>query len=148
MLTLFIVLTAVSFVAALGSGIWWIVRTGQVRTRSGPEVGAEVMAGLGQEEAEGEQIQVFGAEKQAFKGTGIKHEGEVEMSFKELKRLLAGGDVRAALPPTIVAIGLAGTLLFGGLAFFSGLEDKLIGGLLAALGIFTVLRMVYDFVRA
>lgn len=148
MLTLFIVLTAVSFVAALGSGIWWIVRAGQVSTRSGPDVGAEVMAGLGEEEAEGDQIQLFGASRQVFKGTGVKAEGSAEMSFKELKRLLAAGELGMALPPAMVAIGLVGTLLFGALALFIGLEDKLIGGLLAALGLFTVIRLVYDFIRA
>lgn len=148
MLTLFIVLTAVSFIAALGSGIWWIVRAGQVSTRSGPDVGAEVMAGLGEEEAEGDQIQLFGASGQVFKGTGVKAEGSAEMSFKELKRLLAAGEFGVALPPAMVAIGLVGTLLFGALALFIGLEDKLIGGLLAALGFFMVIRMVYDFFRA
>ncbi len=148
MLIPLIVLTAVSFIAAIGGGIWWVVSTGQMRTRSGPEVGAEVMAGLEEEATDGDQVGVFSASKQVFKGTGVKTEGEAEIAFGDLKRQLATGDRRTALPPLIAAIGLLATVLFGSLAFFVGVEDKLIGGIIAALGIFTVIRLAYNFVKA
>lgn len=148
MLIVLIALTALSFIVTIGGGVWWIVRAGQIRTRSGRDVGAEVMAGLGEEETEDGQLQAFGAAKQVFKGTGIKTEGSVETSFADLKRQLATGDRRAALPPLLVAAGLLDTVLFGSLALFVGIEDKLIGGIIAALGIFTVIRLAYDFIRA
>lgn len=148
MLILLIALTALSFIVTIGSGIWWILRTGQIRPHSGRDAGAEVMAGLGEEETSDDQIQAFGAAKQVFKGTGIKVEGSAESSFADMKRQLAAGDRRAALPPLIAAAGLLATVLFGSLAFFVGIEDRLIGGIIAAIAIFTVIRLVYDFIRA
>ena len=131
MLTLFIILAALSFAATIGGAIWWVVSSGQMRTRSGPAVGAEIMGGLGEEEPEDGQVEVYSASKQVFKGTGVKIEGAAETSFGDLKRQLASGERRAALPPMIAAIGLLATVVFAALALFAGLEDKLIGGAFA-----------------
>ncbi len=47
-----------------------------------------------------------------------------------------------------IGSGIWWTVLFGSLAFFVGMEDKLIGGIIAALGVFTVIRLAFIFVKA
>lgn len=149
MLTLLIVLAALGFAAAIGGAVWWIVGSGQTRTRSGPEVGAEIMAGLGEADGDDEgRVEVVSVSGHAFKGQGIKTEGAAETSFGEVKAQMRAGRWREALPPLTAATGILAVVLFGSLALLVGLEDKLIGGILAAVGLYAVARLAYDFVKA
>jgi hypothetical protein len=48
----------------------------------------------------------------------------------------------------LAIVGLLGLLLFGSLTLFVALDDKLVGGLIAVVGVFTTLRVTIGLIRA
>jgi len=137
----FLVLTGLSAVAMITGFVWMLAASGRTRRRSGPEVGAEIMGG--QMAEEGETL----AEGTVFKGKGVAVSREVDLSFAEIK-----GMIRArrpeAVPALLAAGGLLCLVLFGAVALWLGLEDKLVGTLFALVVLYTVGRIVVSFVRA
>jgi len=150
MFLLFLCLAILS-VLCLVAGIAWILAArGKVERTSGPEVGKEIMSGQMEADEVRDDGQVAVAERSAavFTGTGAKVEVEAETSFTELKAQLRARDWTQALPTLLAVCGLIGLILFGSLALFTGLENKLIGALILVVALYALIRVGRDYVRA
>lgn len=145
MFVLFVVLTVISALVLIVGAVWWLATSGKPTRRSGPDVGAEVMGAPASDEGE---IGATLLEKSAFVGTGVAEAREAGISYVEIKRLLQAREWRAALPPLLGMLGLYFFIVFGALALWFGLHDKLVATLIAGVGLFTMVRIAYDFVRA
>jgi hypothetical protein len=73
---------------------------------------------------------------------------EPTLNFGEMKEAVKRGYWRNTLPILLAIFGFLGLLLFGSLALFVALEDKLLGSVVAAVAIFSVVRVAIRMVQA
>jgi len=144
--TIFLILAVASLIVLIVGFILLMTSRGETTRRSGREVGAEIMGSLGEEETEGVSIPVL--EKSVFVGTGVSVTRETEMSYAEVKQLIRDRQWRAALPPLLVIAGMFGLIVFGVVALWLKMDDKLIATLIAAVVLFTMGRIALGFIRA
>jgi len=144
--TIFLILAVASLIVLIVGFILLMTSRGETTRRSGREVGAEIMGSLGEEETEGVSIPVL--EKSVFVGTGVEVSREVEMSYAEVKQLVRDRRWRAAMPPLLVIGGMFGLIVFGVLALWLKLDDKLVATLIAAVVLFTMGKIGLGFIRA
>lgn len=144
--TIFLILAVASLIVLIVGFILLMTSRGETTRRSGREVGAEIMGSIGEEETEGVSIPVL--EKSVFVGTGVSVTRETEMSYAEVKQLVRDRRWRAALPPLLVIGGMFGMVIFGVLALWLKLDDKLIATLIAAVVLFTMGKIALGFIRS
>lgn len=144
--TVFLALAIISLLILIAGFILLMTTRGETTRRSGREVGAEIMGSLGEEETEGVSIPVL--EKSVFVGTGVSVTRETEMSYAEVKQLVRDRRWRAALPPLLLIAGMFGMVIFGVLALWLKMDDKLIATLIAAVVLFTMGKIALGFIRA
>jgi hypothetical protein len=145
MLILFVILTGLSVVALVAGTAWTLLQQGETRRRSGPEVGAEIVAEqMDDEDEEGAVV----VQRTAFKGKAVQVEREASISLADVKQQIRAGQWRENLPVLLIVGGFAGLLLFGALTAWVAVDDKLVGGLVAVVAIYALVRMVLAFVRA
>lgn len=133
---------ALSLIATVAGSIWMLVSAGQTQRRWGPEVGAEIMAG---QISDDERLRV--AEYGVFKGSGVEVNREAAISFADLKQKIASGQWRVALPALLTTAGFFGLVLFGALGALLVSEDRLLGGLVALVALYALIRMAANVVR-
>jgi len=146
MFVLFLVLAGLSLILLVVGTVWLLSGRGQTTRRSGRDVGAEIMGGIGNDDLTEEGIPLV--EKSAFVGTGVKVTRETEMSYTEVKQLMRERQWRAALPPILAIVGMFGLIVFGVLALWWKMDDKLIATLIAGVVLFTMARIGWGFIRA
>ena len=123
--------------------IWMLLRSGRTTYRQGEAVGQEMVAGRMEEDDETTLLQ-----HTAFKGKAAVKKTEASTSFGDLKDHIRSGRWSLALPALLTLVGLLGLLVFGSLALWVAMEDKLVGGLIALVAIFTTLRVFAGLIRA
>jgi len=69
------------------------------------------------------------------------------LNFVEMKRGLKRGQWRNTAPILLAIFGFLGLLLFGSLALFVAMEDKLVGSVVAAVAMFAVVRVIIRMVQ-
>ena len=138
-----LVLTAISLLALSQARPGGSRQAARRDDAAGAEVGVDIMGGLDAGEGAGGNL----LEQPVFKGKAAAVEREASISYVEVKRRLRAGD-RAALPPLLAMVGLFGFLVFGALALWAGMEDKVIGGLIAVAVLVTMARIGWDISRA
>jgi hypothetical protein len=94
MFVLFLALAVLSLIILIVGFIWLLTSRGQTTRRTGPEVGAEIMTGLGNENDEAIPL----VEKSVFAGTGTKVTRDAEVSFVEIRQMIRDRQWRKALP--------------------------------------------------
>jgi hypothetical protein len=145
MFVLFLALTILSLIVLIVGFIWLLTARGQTTRRSGRDVGAEIMTGMGAEDEE-EAIPLI--EKSVFVGAGAKVTRDVDVSFGDIKGMIRDRQWRAALPVLLAMGGLFGLIVFGVLALWVKMDDKLIATVIAAVVLFTMGRIGWSFLRA
>ena len=143
MLWLLIGLTALSLLLLLIGFVWMLIQSGNTVRRSGQEVGREIMAE--QMEKDDETLLIH---ETAFRGRATSVRTEASVSFSEIKSQARSGQLREVLPVLLAIVGLLGLLLFGSLVLFVAMDDRLVGGLIAAVGVFATARVVIGLIRA
>ncbi|HSG14866.1 MAG TPA: hypothetical protein VLE70_00920 [Anaerolineae bacterium] len=143
MLWFLVGLTAFSFLLLLIGFVWVLVRDGNTTRQSGQEVGREIMA----EQMEGDDETLL-IQETAFRGRATSVKTEASYSFVEIKSQAKNGQWSEVLPVLMAIVGLLGLLLFGSLALFVAMDDRLVGGLIAVVGVFATLRVVVGLIRA
>jgi hypothetical protein len=144
MLILFLALTGLSVVALIAGTIWTSILFGQTRWRSGPEIGAEMMAERMARDSGGhvKPRYVF------FIGKGVAVDREAGFSYAEIKQQLMAGRCLSMFPVLLAMGGLLGLFLFGSAAAWLGIKDKLVAGVIVIVAFYALFRMVSNFVRA
>ena len=142
MLVLFLALTLFSLLLLVVGFIWVVTTSGETCHDGGEEVGDRI---IGEQIGDDDSSVV---QRTAFKGKAISVEHESSFSFTEIKTRLSAGDYSESLPILLASGGLLGLLTFGSLALFAAMENKVVGGMIAFVSIFTVLRIVVKIVRA
>jgi hypothetical protein len=144
MFILFLALTGLSVVTLIVGTVWTAVFFGQTRQCSGPEVGAEMMAERMARDSEGhvKPQHVF------FKGKAVAVEREASFSFAEIKQQLMAGQWLDMFPVLLAIGGFLGLFLFGSVAAWLGIENKLVAGLIVIVALYALIRTVSAFVRA
>ena len=145
MFVLFLALTVLSLIVLIVGFIWLLVAQGRTTRRSGRDAGAEIMTGMGDEDEEGAIPLV---EKSVFVGTGVQVTRDVDVSFGDIKGMLRERQWRGALPALLVIVGLFGLVVFGVLALWLKMDDKLIATIIVAVVLFTMGRIGWGFLRA
>jgi hypothetical protein len=145
MTILFIVLTVLSLAALVAGMAWALATSGETRRRSGPDVGAEIIADRMEDEHD-EATTI--AQRTAFKGKAVKVEREASFGLADVKHQVAAGQWREALPVLLALGGLVGFLLFGSLVALLAIESKLIGGAIVIVAAYAVVRIVLALRRA
>ncbi len=140
----FLVLTILSLIILIVGFIWLLTAQGQTTRRSGRDVGAEIMAGMGNEDEEDIPL----IEKSVFVGTGVKVERDIDVSYADIKQQMKDRQWGAALPALLVMIGLFGLVIFGVLALWLKMDDKVIATAIVAIVFFTMARIGWSFIRA
>jgi hypothetical protein len=140
-LALFLALTLFSFLLIVVGFIWVVTTSGETRHDSGEKVGAQI---IGEQIGDDDSSVV---QRTTFKGKAILVEHESSFRFTEIKARISAGDYSEALPIVLASGGLLGMLTFGSLALFVGMENKVGGGMIALVAIFTALRVVVKIVR-
>jgi hypothetical protein len=144
MFMFFLVPAILSLILLIVGAAWMLVGRGQTTRRSGRDVGAEIMGGLGNDLEEGISL----VEKSVFVGKGTKVTREGEISFTEIKQLVRDRQWHAALPVLLAMAGMFGLIVFGALALWWKMDDKLIATLIAGVALFTMARIGWSFIRA
>lgn len=144
MLILFLILTGLSLVALVAGTAWTLLQQGETRRRSGPDAGAEILADSMDDDEEGIVI----GQGTAFKGKAVQVEREASISLADVKQQIRAGQWRESLPVLLVVGGFVGLLLFGALAAWLAIDNKLVGGVIALVAISALVRMVAALVRA
>jgi hypothetical protein len=143
MLILFLALTGLSVVALIAGTVLTAILYGRTRWRSGPEIGAEMMAERMARESGGVKPQhVF------FIGKGVAVDREANLSYAEIKQRLMAGQWLLMLPVLLAVGGLLGLFLFGSAAAWLGIEDKLVAGAVVVVAFYALFRIISNFVRA
>ena len=144
MFILFLVLTGLSVVDLIAGTIWTALAFGQTRQRSGPEVGEEVVAGrmTRGSEPHARPQHVF------FEGEAVSVEKQVSLSLSEIKQRLKAGQWGQMVPVLLAIEGFVGLLVFGALAAWVGLENRLLAILIVAVALYALVRTVLAFARA
>jgi hypothetical protein len=76
-------------------------------------------------------------------------EGEkATLNFGEMKKAVKRGHWRSSLPILLAIFGFLGLLLFGSLALYVALDNKLLGSVVAAVAIFSVVRVAIRMIQA
>ena len=145
MFVLLLALTVLSLLVLIVGFIWLLAVQGRTTRRSGRDVGAEIMTGMGEEDEEGAIPLV---EKSVFAGTGVQVTRDVDVSFGDIKGMLRDRQWRGALPALLAMAGLFGLIVFGVLALWVKMDDKLIATVIAAVVLFTMGRIGWSFLRA
>jgi hypothetical protein len=149
MFELFLALTILSLIVLIVGFIWLLTSRGRTIRRSGPDVGAEIMTGMGDEGVDGDADEAIPLiEKSVFVGTGVKVTRDADVSFGDIKGMLRDRQWRGALPALLVMAGLFGLVVFGVLALWVKMDDKLIATVIAAVVLFTMARIGWSFLRA
>lgn len=143
MLALFVILFILSILALAAGFVWVLVNKGETSHRTGEDVGAEMMSEQLEDDEEWSP-----ANKTAFRGQAEVVEREASLSFKDIKKQVKSGNWQEALPLLLAVGGFLGLLVFGSLALFLAIDDKLVGGLIAIVAIFTVARILIQMARA
>jgi hypothetical protein len=73
---------------------------------------------------------------------------DVDVSFGDIKGMMRDRQWRGALPAVLAMIGLFGLVVFGFLALWVKMDDKLIATVIAAVVLFTMGRIAWSFFRA
>lgn len=141
----FVVLTVISGITLIIGFIWMLTASGKTTRRSGPEVGAEIMGGSAGDD---DEAGITLLEKSVFAGKAVAVEREAEVSYTDIKRMVRERRWRAALPPLLAMIGLSGLVVFGALALWVKLDDKLVATLIVAVVLFTMGRVAHNFRRS
>ena len=144
MFVFFLVLAILSLILLVIGTIWLLAGRGQTTRRSGRDVGAELMGGMGDEDGEGVPV----AEKSVFVGKGVQVSRSVEISYAEIKQLIRDRQWRAALPVLLAMAGLFGLIVFGVLALWFKMDDKLVATLITGMVLFTMARIGWSISRA
>jgi hypothetical protein len=144
-LILFIVLSALSLVAMVVGIVWTVAVGGQVQTRTGSDVGTEVIA---RQMVDREEQASTLAQRTHFLGKAVAVRGEAEVGFDEVKALIRAGHWRHAAPILLLIGSLFSVLLFGALAILVGVENKLVGGVALAIALYAIVRTLIGFARA
>ena len=147
MFVLFLALTILSLVVLIVGFVWLLGSRGQTIRRSGPDVGAEIMTGMGDDGVDDDEAIPL-VEKSVFAGTGAQVRRDAEVSFGDIKGMIRDRQWRGALPALLTIGGLFGLIVFGVLALWVKLDDKLIATLIAAVVLFTMGRIGWSFLRA
>ncbi|MFH1086090.1 MAG: hypothetical protein V1772_10045 [Chloroflexota bacterium] len=134
-------LTILCVLLTIAGASWMLMARGRARPRTHDEVAGDMLSALGGDEA-GEPL------AQTFRGVTVGVHVETELSYAEIKALIAQRRWREAAGPLMAMVGVLGLVLFGSLAFYVRLDDKLVGGLIAAVCVFTVARIVLAIARA
>ena len=142
LLILLIALAGLSLVTLIIGAVTTLIRGGRTQIRSGPEVGAEIMSGQMADD-EG----TIGARRSVFVGNGVSVERSATISFANVKQHLASGDLLPLLPALLVIGGFVGLLLFGALAVLVA-SPNIIGIAVTLIVLYTLMRMLIDFIRA
>jgi len=143
MFILFLALTGLSVVALIAGTVLTAILFGRTRWRSGPEIGAEMMAERMARESGGVKPQhVF------FIGKGVAVDREANLSYAEIKQRLMAGQWLLMLPVLLAMGGLLGLFLFGSVAAWLGIEDKLVAGVIVVVAFYALFRIISNFVRA
>ena len=149
MFILFLALTILSLIVLIVGFIWLLTAQGRTTRRSGRDVGAEIMTGMGDGidgVEDDEAIPLVG--KSVFAGTGVQVTRDVDVSFRDIKGMLRDRQWRGALPALLAIGGLFGLIVFGVLALWVKMDDKLVATVIAAVVLFTMGRIGWSFLRA
>ncbi len=144
MFVFFLVLAILSLILLSIGAIWLLAGGGQTTRRSGRDVGAELMGGIGGEDGEGVPV----VEKSVFVGKGVQVSRSVEISYAEIKQLIRDRQWRATLPFLLAMTGLFGLIVFGVLALWFKMDDKLVATLITGIVLFTMARIGWNISRA
>ena len=125
-----------------------VLRDGKLKRRSGAAVGAEIMGAVASEEPDGSGASVEVASASAFKGTGVKIEGETGISYSELKAQLRAGHWRPMLPFVLAGAGLLLTCVSVALILLIVIEDRFVALIFAGVITYTVVRIIAGFAKA
>jgi hypothetical protein len=131
-------------VALIIGTVWTAIVFGQTRRRSGPEVGAEIMA----ERMARDSVGHTKPQYVTFKGKAVAVEKKASFSFAEIKQQLMAGQWLQMFPVLLAIGGFLGLFLFGAAAAWLGMENKLVAGMIVVVALYAVIRMVSAFVRA
>ena len=152
MFVIFLVLAGLSLIVLVIGSIWMLSGQGQTTRRSGRDVGAEIMGDIGNDNPISNDDPVEKGiplvEKSVFVGKGVKVTREAGISFTEIKQLVRERKWRAALPPLLGIVGMFGLIVFGVLALWWKMDDKLIATLIAAVALVAMARIAWNFIRA
>jgi hypothetical protein len=146
MLICLISFSVLSLIVLIIGVIWTLAISGQMRTVSGPDVAAEIMAGQMDQDQEIEGIPIAQAQRTVFKGKGARVEGEVEFTPSEIKALVREGQWSLACPVLMAIGGMLALLLLGSCAIFFSVGG-VIGLLFVVVAWYAVLRILIGFVR-
>lgn len=144
MFILFLALTGLSVLALIVGTVWSAVAFGQTRWRSGPQVGAEIMADRIARDSEGHTRPQY----VFFKGKAVAVKKEASFSFAEIKQQLMAGQWLDIFPILLAMGGFLGLFLFGAVAAWLGMENKLVAGLMVIVALYALIRTVSAFLRA
>jgi hypothetical protein len=144
MLIVLLILTGLSVVALIVGFAWTLMISGENRRRSGPDVGAEIMAEQMMDDDGAQTV----AQQTYFAGKATEMEREASISFAEIKEQVRSGRLQDVLPVLLALGGLFGLLLFGSLAAWVGLENKLVAGVIVVVAFYALVRAVLAFARA
>ena len=147
MFILFLALTILSLIILIVGFIWLLTAHGRTTRRSGRDVGAEIMTGMG-EDVDDDDEAIPLVEKSVFVGTGVQVTRDADVSFGDIKGMMRDRQWRGALPALLAIGGLFGLIVFGVLALWVKMDDKLIATVIAAVVLFTMGRIGWSFFRA
>jgi hypothetical protein len=115
-----LVLSIASFGSAIAGFVWVLARRGQARRNM--------------------------SRRRLVRSEGVSVTGE--LTFAEMKAALRAGKASEALGGILAVGGMLGLMLFGSLAVLAAIDNKIVGGMVVAICVFGVVRMIVRVVKA
>lgn len=149
--TALVILACLFGVVSIAGIVLLFVTRGKTSTSSGQAVGAATMGAAASHDDLEPDHGTVGAELAragAFRGKGVKLEGEASIGYGEVKAAMREERWRDALPALMAMVGMTGAVCLGLLAAVVKAESKLVIGLFAAVFWYAFVRIWVEFARA
>jgi len=142
MLWFLVSLTTLSALLLLIGFVWILVENVRAVQRRDQDVGKEALTGK-----QGVDVGYPPEKRDPLGGQAVSTQTRSNISFADVKAQIRIGQWREVLPLLAAITGFLGLMLFGSLAFFVALENKLFGALVALASISATLRVVIGLIR-
>ena len=144
---IFFLLLTIFFALVLVVGfVWGMIVRGKTVTRSGREVGAELMA-----DKMDADLQAPGKKtlfrRTWFRGIGVEVDREAEYSYTEIKKMLGEERFLEALPALLMMAGIVGLTFFLGLTLITGVATLVPGLFFLAFSVYSAYLILAGFIK-
>jgi hypothetical protein len=147
MFIFFLILAIVFGLALIIGFVWGFIARGKTLQRTEPDARDGGMSDrMNVDRLKQDKIQIPVTGNTGFFGKTIEGEGNADLSFIDIKKMLAGRKLRQALPPLLMMTGVVGLTFFLGVTLLTRADTLVTGVILLAFSIYCAYMILTGFI--